>query len=108
MIYFAFAKCFGAATLLYASLLSELDAKPDLSGLREGDHCRYNCCIDKPNSGRLLCVLSKLGRMVESSRCSAEHRGSKASIDIYCFIFFINAGKNIFYCELSFNSVDYN
>ena len=62
-------------------------AKPYLSGLREGDHCRYNCCIDKLNSGRLLCVRIKLGRMVESSRCSTEHRGSNASIDIHQMLY---------------------
>ena len=40
-----------------------------LSGLREGDHCAINCCLDKLNSGRLLNIKIKLGRMVESSRC---------------------------------------
>ena len=41
-----------------------------LSGLREGDHCAINCCLDKLNSGRLLNIKIKLGRMVESSRCA--------------------------------------
>ena len=40
-----------------------------LYGLREGDHCAINCCLDKLNSGRLLNIKIKLGRMVESSRC---------------------------------------
>ena len=40
-----------------------------LSGLREGDHCAINCCLDKLNSGRVLNIKIKLGRLVESSRC---------------------------------------
>ena len=40
-----------------------------LSGLREGDHCEINCCFEKLKSGRLLNIIIKLGRMVESSRC---------------------------------------
>ena len=40
-----------------------------LSGLRVGDHCAINCCLDKLKSGRLLSIKIKLGRMVESSRC---------------------------------------
>ena len=41
-----------------------------LSGLREGDHCAINCCLDKLNSGRVLNIKIKLGGMVESSRCA--------------------------------------
>ena len=40
-----------------------------LSGLREGDHCAIDCCLDKLKSGRVLNIKIKLGRMVESSRC---------------------------------------
>ena len=39
-----------------------------LSGLREGDHCAIDFCLDKLKSGRVLNIKIKLGRMVESSQ----------------------------------------
>lgn len=84
------------------SKLEEIVAvcEADLSGLREGDHCGKNCCIDKPNSGRLLYMSIKSGRMVESSRCSAEHRGSIASIDIYYLQLVFYIENSMFYINL--------